>query len=660
MQSEQEDRRATHVRRVELETLVEICGRDKNVPPFEAESVEISGRGMQVRTRFLPEVGAPLVLRFEHDGTEVLVEGEVAWRKGDDKGGQFGIRFTALDSKSVAALKALCSRAPEKKEDAPQPGDKAAPAALTERGAPVKLHIQGLGAPMKARVFRGSERRLEVGSQLEFLKVGRNLELEDVSAGARRSALIDGVSVAIDAQSQIPQLVVSLRYEGLSDDTPGPTVMGPKKRAAAAETNDDEDYESDDEAEDEEFTEDIFKGKVGAWAASAGRAMKSGSVQMASWTSNAAGGFGDLVRSVSQKVGSREARPSASRRTSRPPVQQGPVRSQSRRSEPLRPQKQKLEEPKRGRNLKSLAYAGALGICIYGTYSWLGRAAHESDHIAPSAELDRLNADAEYDTRVPAARAPRGAVGLPPGADSMGGVGQAGAMPAPPGAPQAAPPGALPQANGLPEAPLPPGRFPKGAALDTTAQLQANNRGIVAQVPLFGATEMATSEAAPVNPPPRNDVVDEYSLAKDQFFPGERAAQRAPVRNDEVPPARAQAAMDDEPQRGNAEETTGSDSFQVGRMNLPVVYRLRLDGAGTTLQGSKQGTGFTVLVPGRKVMESGAVIEGRDDRITDVRVQNTPAGGKVTFHFRKEISGYKARLRKDYVEFFINSPDKKK
>jgi hypothetical protein len=95
-------------------------------------------------------------------------------------------------------------------------------------------------------------------------------------------------------------------------------------------------------------------------------------------------------------------------------------------------------------------------------------------------------------------------------------------------------------------------------------------------------------------------------------------------------------------------------------MHLPVIHRLRLDAAGTTLQGNKTDTGFSVLLPGRKVMENGASISNRDDRIVDVRVNNTPAGGKITFRFRGEAPGYKARLRKDYVEFFVNSPAKKK
>ena len=54
---------------------------------------------------------------------------------------------------------------------------------------------------MKARVFENRGSRVHVGSQLEFLKVGRSLELEDGSDGDKRIAEIDSVSVAIDPQT---------------------------------------------------------------------------------------------------------------------------------------------------------------------------------------------------------------------------------------------------------------------------------------------------------------------------------------------------------------------------------------------------------------------------------------------------------------------------
>ena len=65
---------------------------------------------------------------------------------------------------------------------------------------------------------------MQVGSNLEFLKVGRKLEVEDLEAGGRRQAQIDGVSVAIDPQTRVPQLVVQLRFAGAEDTTPEPSV----------------------------------------------------------------------------------------------------------------------------------------------------------------------------------------------------------------------------------------------------------------------------------------------------------------------------------------------------------------------------------------------------------------------------------------------------
>src|SRR5690606_8275018 len=186
-----------------------------------------------------------------------------------------------------------------------------------------KLHIEGLGAPMKARVTRGTPRKVQVGSQLEFLKVGRTLELEDVSAGARRSAHIDSVAISVEPESQIPQLVVSLRYEGIDEDTPEPVVA--RGRATDDEDYDDEEY---DEDYDDEVSEDIFKGRVGALAANAGRAMKNTSANVAKWSGEAFGGLGALVRASGERASAvtAKARPAKPRRTSRIPQQATPRR----------------------------------------------------------------------------------------------------------------------------------------------------------------------------------------------------------------------------------------------------------------------------------------------------------------------------------------------
>src|SRR6478736_9481348 len=98
--SNPQERRAKSVGRVAFETLVDICGNEPGIPAFEAEAVDVSARGMHLRTAYLPENGAPLVCRFEEGGREIVVEGRVAWRREGSRGGEFGVQFTALDSGS--------------------------------------------------------------------------------------------------------------------------------------------------------------------------------------------------------------------------------------------------------------------------------------------------------------------------------------------------------------------------------------------------------------------------------------------------------------------------------------------------------------------------------------------------------------------------------
>ena len=181
---------------------------------------------MQVRAAHLPELRAPIVVRFREQDAEVIAEGEVVWRRVCATGGEFGVRSTALDSHSVQALKALCgvvgleepppgpseaamsSEEPESgRADTDHDTDPAPPVALG-----VRLHIAGLTSPLQAQVKGQDRHSLEVGSRLDFLRVGSSLQLEDLGDGARRAACIEAVAVSVDEKSGVPELVVSLRY----------------------------------------------------------------------------------------------------------------------------------------------------------------------------------------------------------------------------------------------------------------------------------------------------------------------------------------------------------------------------------------------------------------------------------------------------------------
>jgi hypothetical protein len=232
---EDNDRRAPGATRIPFEALVEVGGALG--PSFEAQAIDVSEDGMHLRTAYLPEIGQPLTCRFDTGRADgVLASGEVVWKQEAGRGGEFGIRFTDLDPESARALAIITGTGPE----APKP-----------RGAKVRLHIDGLDSPMRARVKGSGRTELTVGSELGFLQVGKQLDLEDAETGKKRPARIDRVEVQIDPTSHIPQLVVALRYddeeaammeaEGATREaTPEPTVM---------------DDEMSDEVEEEFFSD---------------------------------------------------------------------------------------------------------------------------------------------------------------------------------------------------------------------------------------------------------------------------------------------------------------------------------------------------------------------------------------------------------------------
>jgi hypothetical protein len=236
---EDNDRRAPGATRIPFEALVEVGGALG--PSFEAQAIDVSEDGMHLRTAYLPEIGQPLTCRFDTGRADgVLASGEVVWKQEAGRGGEFGIRFTDLDPESARALSIITGTGPE----APKP-----------RGAKVRLHIDGLDSPMRARVKGSGRTELTVGSELGFLQVGKQLELEDAETGKKRPARIDRVEVQIDPNSHIPQLVVALRYddeeaammdaEGATREaTPEPTVM---------------DEEMDEDAVEEEFFSDAAR-----------------------------------------------------------------------------------------------------------------------------------------------------------------------------------------------------------------------------------------------------------------------------------------------------------------------------------------------------------------------------------------------------------------
>jgi hypothetical protein len=580
--AEAKERRAAGSPRFHFEALVSVG--ETAGGGFEAESVDVSPDGMRLRTAYLPEIGDKLVCRFDGMGNEIVAEGEVAWRNEEAKGGEFGLRFGSLDQATADAMRAMCMTLGDRPGDEPSPEEPSVP-----RGSRVRLHIEGLGSPMKARVRESASREVEVGSNLEFLKVGRTLELEDVEKGQKREALIDNVKVDVDPATNVPQLVVTLRYDRASAapaegekkkekkrDSVAPATRratsekaeksesAPKKKvteakAEEAEAKDAEGAESDGDANG-----------FGARAANAGRAVASKvGPAIAGMSAKAKGSLSLVMELVQRKKAERaEAKKaSAPRRTTAPPPG-GALTSDGRRlvRDESGADEDEIVLPVRN-NKRAAAIGGALGLfavlALFGVTRMLGGKGH-----APAASADARPALTAAADAPAAANAPN----------------------APPGTP-------------------------------------------TANVPFFGATPLSTTELAPAPAP--------SALAS--------AAPAASGTPNAAPPGDGE----DEPGEGATGASGLVKEWGSGSVSHPITLKIKMDGNVEKFSGASGAAGFTITVPGRRATSPSTDLARKDKRLASVNVVNTSKGAEITVQFKDGVPPYLAKAKGDKLEIAI-------
>ncbi len=587
--------------RVTFETSVTASDSSGN-SAFEAESVDVSPEGMRLRTAYVPEVGERLMCRFDGDAGEVLVEGEVTWRNEEAKGGEFGMRFTALDSATEEAVRSLCKQLAE-------PDDREEKAPAMPRGARVRLHIEGLASPMKARVRDADDKETLVGSNLEFLKVGRELELEDVEKGGRRVAFVDHVKVEVDAASGVPQLVVALRYEAdrpakmdskQADSKADRAAITAKTVAAAAasagavakakaaqaaarekeraeEPEIDADSSMDAEAvsdppgdvDDEESAKHGLA-KVGASAASAGKkALGKVGPALTGFGASAKGAMTKLLASVRKRREDRaeQKKKDAPRRMTAPPPG-GALKADGKRL--VRDDgedDESMTPPPATKNKKAALMGTGLGLLavlvVFGI------------------------------TRFVAMR---------------------NAIPAEPLAQSSAP--ALPAAPG---------------ALDTSAVGTAN-------IPLFGATPLSTTEPVPTAAP---------SASADANDPAPQAGNEEPGNGDDEG-------------GGDADKAEGTKEWGEGNVRSPTKIAIKLDGDVEGFNGAKGAMGFTIVLPGRRALSNSGELQKKDKRLATFQIANKPNGAEITLQFKDGVPAYLARAKGNKLEIMLGTEGKSK
>ena len=583
------ERRSGAGHRVHFEALVAVGGLEGGAG-FEAESVDVSADGMRLRTAYLPVVGDRLVCRFDGLDGEVIVEGEVIWSTEESRGGEFALRFVDLDDETREMLKQLCVL-----EDAEEAAPKKEAESLM--GTRVKLHIEGLGSPMKARVRSGDERELSVGSSLEFLKLGRTVELEDVDRNKRRDGYVDSVKVEIDPASSIPQLVVSLRFDGVRpelfsaksgvDSAPktkpgvGPMMEPPPKtmstaaldatmkaatmkaadRTRPSPTDERNGIDAADatETEDDEML-DFGKSKLRV----AGEKAKHMTEAAVGKVGPALAGFGAGAQRVWAKVG-----------------------------DSLQKRRDKVEEHRKA-NAPRRVTAPAPGGALKASGKKLVR---EDDTLEPES------------TDMPRKSYKKGLLGAALGLVVVaGGFGMVKAMTG----------GAEPAKK-----PTPALEARAGDGKDSLPAIP--NAGMTGDVPLFGATPLSTTETVP---PPVPTTAPNAKTAKadaDGEGDGEDGKGASPV----------------------------SKQWGQGEVSSPRVLKIKMDGPIAGISGEETEGGFTIRVPGRKSISSSSGLARKDKRLQAVDVTNHEDAADVMVKFKGDVPSFLAKGKGDVLEIAI-------
>jgi hypothetical protein len=576
------ERRAGH-ERIPFEALVAVDG-DAKAGGYECEAMDVSQTGMHLRTAYLPEIGQELTLRFDAGTGEVAVVGLVVWREEQARGGEFGLEFRAIDDSSLESLKELCGVPEEPGATVESTGENAPGTNQpTARGSRVRLHIEGLGSPMRARVKDSEGTAVMVGSNLDFLRVGRELELEDMEHGDKRAAYIDRVDVEVDPESRVPQLVVTLKYDA-KDAGKGTAMLGSAKAAAKEREAEEAAEEHAEESGHEEGggALDAFRGKASEIASSIGPAMSAFGLRaksaMASTLSAIKGRKGQADangESGDEADGEHEPKVTAE-------APGGGLSSRGKRGlsaasldddytdeEPLGDDDQadevRSDAAGKRQKRKILAAGGAavaLLIVLVLTLSG-GKKKEEIDPTAAvaasaSAELAALAAPA---FNPPPSFAPPGAAALAPGADA-----------------------------------------------------------VTASVPLFGTTPLSTTEPAAATPPVAGVAV---------VAPGATGALAA------AEPAAAPEEAE--------EKDVGDATYGKGTVKNAKTVRLKMDAPIEGLKGAVAGKTLTITLPGRHNVEAASSLAKKDKRISSSKAVATSDGVDVSLTFKESVPPFLAK-----------------
>ena len=154
-----------------------------------------------------------------------------------------------------------------------------------------------------------------------------------------------------------------------------------------------------------------------------------------------------------------------------------------------------------------------------------------------------------------------------------------------------------------------------------------------ANIPLFGATPLSTTEPVPAAPTP--SAVASAAPAAD---PGDSAG------DDEGAPTAA-----------DGKSGPGLKEWGQGTVNHPVVLKIKMDGPVEKISGASGAMGFTITIPDRRSLSSVSELTRKDKRLASVNVVNTSHGAEVTVQFKDGVPPYLAKAKGDRLEIALGN-----
>lgn len=168
-------------------------GPEKSREAIHADAIDLSVGGMSVRSPLLPDLGEQLAFRFMlEDGKSIDGRGEVVWCHDEgSRAGAFGVKFLAMQGDARASLRRSLE-----------------PSSRLQADAKVRLHLDSMDAPFRAKVRERVPGALVVGHDLSFLKLGGKVTVE--GAKDNEPGVISSVEVEIDPNTQNPRLILTI------------------------------------------------------------------------------------------------------------------------------------------------------------------------------------------------------------------------------------------------------------------------------------------------------------------------------------------------------------------------------------------------------------------------------------------------------------------